>query len=162
MVLLLSRFSRVRLCATPQTAAHQASPSLGFSRQEYWSGVPLPSPEPYMTKGQKVKHQKHGRPILCSRKSLGLFEDKYALTNTLTKVIKRNLFYCFSANHVGRNGTHKAQHPNQSPPRFRFGPSNLRLVPFPSLWPHGTPLTLASHILTSEIGGWKIKGGFFF
>ena len=39
--LLLSHFSRVRLCATPQTAAHQAPPSLGFSRQEYWSGVPL-------------------------------------------------------------------------------------------------------------------------
>ena len=44
LLLLLSRFSRVRLCATPQTAAHQAPPSMGFSRQEYWSGVPLPSP----------------------------------------------------------------------------------------------------------------------
>ena len=43
-LLLLSRFSRVRLCATPQTAAHQALPSLGFSRQEHWSGVPFPSP----------------------------------------------------------------------------------------------------------------------
>ena len=43
MLLLLSRFSRVRLCATPQTAAHQA-PSLGFSRQEHWSGLPFPSP----------------------------------------------------------------------------------------------------------------------
>ena len=40
----ISRFSRVRLCATPQTAAHQAPPSLGFSRQEHWSGLPLPSP----------------------------------------------------------------------------------------------------------------------
>ena len=37
--------SRVRLLATPQTAAYQAPPSMGFSRQEYWSGVPLPSPE---------------------------------------------------------------------------------------------------------------------
>ena len=36
-MLLLSRFSRVRLCATPETAAHQAPPSLGFSRQEHWS-----------------------------------------------------------------------------------------------------------------------------
>ena len=35
--------SRVRLLATPWTAAFQASPSMGFSRQEYWSGVPLPS-----------------------------------------------------------------------------------------------------------------------
>ena len=40
MLLLLGRFSRVRLCATPQTAAHKALPSLGFSRQEHWSGLP--------------------------------------------------------------------------------------------------------------------------
>ena len=43
-MLLLSHFSRVRLCATPQTAAHQAPPSLGLSRQEHWSGLPFPSP----------------------------------------------------------------------------------------------------------------------
>ena len=42
--LLLSRFSRVRLCATPEMAAHQAPLSLGFSRQEHWSGLPFPSP----------------------------------------------------------------------------------------------------------------------
>ena len=36
--------SRVQLCATPETAAHQAPPSLGFSRQEHWSGLPFPSP----------------------------------------------------------------------------------------------------------------------
>ena len=44
LLLLLSRFSRVRLCATPQTAAHQAPPSLGFSWQEHWSGLPFPAP----------------------------------------------------------------------------------------------------------------------
>ena len=44
MLLLLNRFSCVRLCATPQTAAHQAPPSLGSSRQEHWSGLPFPSP----------------------------------------------------------------------------------------------------------------------
>ena len=44
LLLLLSRFSRVRLCATPETAAHQAPPSLGLSRQEHWSGLPFPSP----------------------------------------------------------------------------------------------------------------------
>ena len=38
-------FSRVRLLATPRTAAYQAPPSVGFARQEYWSGVPLPSPQ---------------------------------------------------------------------------------------------------------------------
>ena len=40
----MNSLSCVRLFATPWTAAHQAPPSMGFSRQEYWSGVPLPSP----------------------------------------------------------------------------------------------------------------------
>ena len=44
LLLLLSRFSHVRLCATPWTAAYQASPSMGFSRQEHWSGLPFPFP----------------------------------------------------------------------------------------------------------------------
>ena len=44
LLLLLSRFSHVRLCATPEMTAHQAPPSLGFSRQEHWSGLPFPSP----------------------------------------------------------------------------------------------------------------------
>ena len=47
LLLLLSRFSRVRLCA-----AHQASLSLGFSRQEHWSGLPFPSP---MHESEKLK-----------------------------------------------------------------------------------------------------------
>ena len=41
---MLSRFSCVRLCATPWTAAHQALLSTGLSRQEYWSRLPFPSP----------------------------------------------------------------------------------------------------------------------
>ena len=44
LLLLLSHFSRVRLCVTPWMAAHQAPLSLGFSRQEHWSGLPFPSP----------------------------------------------------------------------------------------------------------------------
>ena len=44
MLLLLSCFSHVQLCATPKTAAHQVPPSLGFSRQDQWSGLPFPSP----------------------------------------------------------------------------------------------------------------------
>ena len=43
-LLLLSHFSCVWLRATPKTATYQAPPSMGFSRQEYWSGLPLPSP----------------------------------------------------------------------------------------------------------------------
>ena len=52
LLLLLSHFSHVRLCVTPWTAAHQAPPSLGFSRQEHWSGLPFPSP---MYESEKVK-----------------------------------------------------------------------------------------------------------
>ena len=44
MLLLLSHFSRVWLCVTSWMAAHQASPSLEFSRQEHWSGLSFPSP----------------------------------------------------------------------------------------------------------------------
>ena len=44
LLLLLSRFSRVRRCVTPEMAAHQAPPSQGFSRQEQWSWLPFPSP----------------------------------------------------------------------------------------------------------------------
>ena len=55
LLLLLSRFSRVQLCVTPETAAHQAPPSLGFSRQEYWSGLPFPSP---MHKSEKWKRSR--------------------------------------------------------------------------------------------------------
>ena len=43
--------SQVWLFATPWTAAYQAPPPMGFSRQEYWSGVPLPSPKCILQKG---------------------------------------------------------------------------------------------------------------
>ena len=54
--------SHARLLVTPWTAAHQAPPSMGFSRQEYWSGVPLPSPKSSLRKPQshcgwiEIKH----------------------------------------------------------------------------------------------------------
>ena len=41
---MLSHFSRVQLCAALWIVAHQAPLSMGFSRQEYWSGLPFPSP----------------------------------------------------------------------------------------------------------------------
>ena len=52
--------SRVWLFATPWTAAHQAPPSMGFSRQKYWSGVPLPSPPP------SLRHPKSSLPALLT------------------------------------------------------------------------------------------------
>ena len=49
--------SRVRLFATPWTVAHQASPSMGFSKQEYWGGLPFPSP------GDIPKEIKYGQSL---------------------------------------------------------------------------------------------------
>ena len=51
--------SRVWLLATPWAAAYQAPPSMGFSRQEYWSGVPLPSPSVRMVIIKKTTKNKH-------------------------------------------------------------------------------------------------------
>ena len=64
--------SRVRLFATPWTAVHQAPPPMGFSRQEYWSGVPLPSPQWWI---HVIKHL--SQPIDCT---LGDGEGQGSLT----------------------------------------------------------------------------------
>ena len=68
LLLLLSHISRVWFCATTQMAAHQAPPSLGFSRQEHWSGLPFPSP---MHKSEKWKWSRSvvsnsSHPMDCS------------------------------------------------------------------------------------------------
>ena len=55
LLLLLSHFSRVQLFATPWTAAYQAPPSVGFSRREYWRGLPLPSPATYAAAAAKSR-----------------------------------------------------------------------------------------------------------
>ena len=58
--------SRARLFATPWTAAYQASLSMGFSRQEYWSGVPSPSPRHSRTNTKK-RCPFHHRGLECTR-----------------------------------------------------------------------------------------------
>ena len=50
-----SHFSHVELCAIPRTVAHQVSLSMGFSRQEYWSGFPSPSPGDFPNPGIKPR-----------------------------------------------------------------------------------------------------------
>ena len=55
--------SRVRLVKTPWTAAYQAPPSMGFSRQEYWSGLPLPSPIKQVKLHKKITHVMSNREI---------------------------------------------------------------------------------------------------
>ena len=48
---MLNRFSLVQLFVSPWTVAHQAPLSTGFSRQEYWSGLPFPSPGDFLNPG---------------------------------------------------------------------------------------------------------------
>ena len=71
LLLLLSHFSRFRLCVTPWTAAYQAPPSMGFSRQEYWSGLPLPSP---MKRPRVPQNMKHRITICPSKPLLGIHQ----------------------------------------------------------------------------------------
>ena len=66
--------SHVRLLATPWTAAHQPPPSIGFSRQEYWSGLPLPSPsnnEPSL-KDKVQKESDHEPKTYAGGDSVGM------------------------------------------------------------------------------------------
>ena len=71
----MKSLSCVRLLATPRTAAYQAPPSMGFSRQEYWSGVPLPSPSFLVGTIYSLSlciipisgYHLHSFPLLCSR-----------------------------------------------------------------------------------------------
>ena len=73
---VLSRFSRVWLCATPGTVAHQAPLSMGFSRQEYWSGLPFPppgdlpnpgiEPGPPTLQADSLLSEPLGKPFDCS------------------------------------------------------------------------------------------------
>ena len=66
--------SRVRILATPWTAA-QAPPSMGFSRQEYWSGVPLPSPSHSLVQGKNLVEStfggSDGKESACNAEDLG-------------------------------------------------------------------------------------------
>ena len=97
--------SCVRLLATPWTAAYQAPPSMGFSRQEYWSGVPLPSPcfagdgkvsvwSVFFTgAGQGKKNEVNGIVCLISCKNQeNLSVEKVILKQEICKIKKKKLY----------------------------------------------------------------------
>ena len=75
LLLLLSCFSRVRLCATSQTTVHHAPPFLGFSRQEYWSGVPLFSPLTHCTSVLLIQLKKKKLMKVCKNQCSICFLD---------------------------------------------------------------------------------------
>ena len=78
--------SRVQLLATPGTAAYQAPPSMGFSSQEYWSGVPLPSPrlstDP--TKNERIKKKSCFKKICQVERLLTVPDETYTWVNYMT------------------------------------------------------------------------------
>ena len=63
----MKSLSRVRLFVTPWTVAHQAPPSMGFSTQEYWTGLPFPSTGDFPDSGIEA-----GSPTLQADSSLSL------------------------------------------------------------------------------------------
>ena len=85
----MKSLSRVRLFATPWTVAYQAPPSVGFSRQEYWSGLPFPSPGDLPNPGIEPRSptlradalpseppgKTHRKPIKPRDKELALFTE---------------------------------------------------------------------------------------
>ena len=84
--------SRVRLLATAWTAAHQAPPSIGFSRQDYCSGVPLPSPRSITNINQKAQ---------TTQMSMDESVDKQNVLHTLLEyysTLKRNSDTCYNVN----------------------------------------------------------------
>ena len=112
-LLLLSRFSRVRLCVTPETAAHKAPLSLGFSRQEHRSGLPCPSPthESEKWKGSRSVMSDFLRPhglqptrLLCPwdfpGKSTGV-GCHCRLARLVITFFPRSVFYFHGCNHHG-------------------------------------------------------------
>ena len=99
ILLLLSCFSRVRLRATPEMAAHQASPSLGLSRQEHWSGLPFPSP---MHESEKWKWNHSvmsdsSNPMDCSPPGSsihGIFQAKVLEWGAIALSSQWSYYYC--------------------------------------------------------------------
>ena len=96
LLLLLSRFSRVQLCEAPQTAAHQAPPSLGFSRQEHQSGLPFPSIHTPLGRAYVQNSQEHLGSFCFTRvhKSFLKTEEGFP-TLTIEETQKDMLFILF-------------------------------------------------------------------
>ena len=88
--------SPARVSATPRTAAHQAPPSLGFSRQEYWSGLPFPPPGDLPDPGIEP------RPPVCPALQV----------DSLPRGHRESPYILFLSSHV-RPQTQKAETPNQ-------------------------------------------------
>ena len=77
--------SRGRVLETPWTAAYQAPPFMGFSRQEYWSGLPLPSPnyqQLYTNKMDNLEDGSNDSGIRCQSLKLLEYAEKAMATHS--------------------------------------------------------------------------------
>ena len=79
--LLLSCVSHVRLCVTPETVAHQAPLSLGFFREEHWSGLPFPSPT-HESESEDDKPRQHIKKQRHYFASKGLSSESYGFSSS--------------------------------------------------------------------------------
>ena len=91
--------SRVRLLATPWTAAYQAPPPMGFSRQEYWSGVPLPSPllPGYIYSFERAHPVVHWRSLSVTVYKFYLDETKILISNKNSIILSPRTHILLSA-----------------------------------------------------------------
>ena len=175
LLLLLSHFSRVRLCATPERAAHQAPPSLRFSRQEHWSGLPFPSPvhESEKWKWSRSVVSDSSDPMDCSPPGSsihGIFQAKvlewgaiaFSRAPYFDLALERILpFFCYSLS----NTVFKQSILNtfKVPPPFHKGDSSPLQHPsqsatsLPSLWPPWPFQSLALSNSLSVLG--QMEGG---
>ena len=83
-------FSRIRLFATPWTVAYQAPPSMGFSRQEDWSGMPFPSPGDLPNPGIKPRSPTVQADALTSEPLGKPMQGPTQITQNVDKLILRD------------------------------------------------------------------------
>ena len=91
LLLPLSHFSHVQRLTTPWTAAYSASLSVGFSRQEYWSGVPLPSPITLIVPKQSAWNLGGNSINACW---FNVIEMRFVLQSVLCLLIYDHNIYC--------------------------------------------------------------------
>ena len=93
--------SHVRLFKTPRTAAYQAPPSMGFSRQEYWSGVPSPSPDWETKILQTIQYEQN--PFYHFQNSLYNFVDISSCRVMCFFCLENILYFDYTAGQLAPN-----------------------------------------------------------
>ena len=94
----MKSLSCVRLFATPWTAAHQAPPSMGFSRQEYWSGLPFPSPHS-LRSGQKIRIAYNLKGMKLVLKASRVDSGKWNITGSKWDILNIGTRICQQLRH---------------------------------------------------------------